>query len=378
MPSQQNHKKPTEPGASNAAEFALIAGCGCALLPLVATLGVLLGAYIGQISAGDDGATVGFIAGGLVGGLVGLVLWIAALRKSRHRSAIEAGRRRQEAESQRQVEEARHLEQLASIRREKEEDQRRRHEEHARQVKERKRQDEERRLQDEERRRQDEEAQRRNRIANLTRDAATLPGQLLAEYQRAVGSLASAEKALEVARSHRRGRAYTPFWEAVEYAFSELQNHGSQIGRVHQWMDQYSRTINELTSGDAGADSLGPGLPAGLERISTVSAYESLAKRLEQEVYSAQQDFEFASIYEQRRTTSAIVIGFGSLTRAVSIVGMQVRELTESLSESTNEVRVALARTSGLLSGSAESAPIGSVGRAVLEIERNLDRMARG
>ena len=70
-------------------------------------------------------------------------------------------------------------------------------------------------------------------------------------------------------------------------------------------------------------------------------------------VYQAQKLPTFAQIWEQRRTTAAVVAGFSNLETAVSRLGSSlsgsIRSLSESLSASSSRVDASVKQMSGSL-----------------------------
>jgi hypothetical protein len=61
---------------------------------------------------------------------------------------------------------------------------------------------------------------------------------------------------------------------------------------------------------------IGP-LPDGITASNVAAVGQTLADRVTQQARLAQSDFQFASIFEQRRTTATVIQGFGSVSEAV-------------------------------------------------------------
>ena len=74
-----------------------------------------------------------------------------------------------------------------------------------------------------------------------------------------------------------------------------------------------------------------PAFPIHLAQIKTIGVGEKLASALGETVYKAQKDQHFSVIWEQRRTTAAVIMGFRNLDEAVGgmskVLARSVRDL---------------------------------------------------
>lgn len=127
-------------------------------------------------------------------------------------------------------------------------------------------------------------------------------------------SLDAASRALDEAVSEHRERAFGPFWDAIETAaaaLAEYQHGTKEIGAIAQ---EYYKELEHRTHTFPPFPYIASDLPIADESV----------KRFKQVVRMGQTDFEFANIWEHRKTRETIKTGFGSLEAAVRQVGSSV------------------------------------------------------
>lgn len=134
-----------------------------------------------------------------------------------------------------------------------------------------------------------------------------------------------AQKALDDAEVNFRAGAYSPFWDAVEKATSELGLFSENLAELSsnlkaylQWVPLYHRTPPEF-----------PVTSEELEKLHKIGAENALAKRLSAIVSNAQRDYQFASIFEQRKAQKILVAGFENFADAMNNVGSQISNQIE-------------------------------------------------
>jgi hypothetical protein len=142
-------------------------------------------------------------------------------------------------------------------------------------------------------------------------------------------------------------RAFSPFWEAIEAAYGNLGGYTAAARRIENAASRHAHQIAELVA--AGGD---PGLLAQFPvRVDTARVERTLSAATEELgrlVYQAQKDPVFAQIWEQRRTTAAVVAGFVNLEQAVkgmrSAISSSLQSLASALEQSGREVHLELDR----------------------------------
>ena len=116
------------------------------------------------------------------------------------------------------------------------------------------------------------------------------------------------ETSLKRAQQLFSERAYTPFWDSIEDAVELLREFDERVTYINQSAKEYYANLE-------GREHTFPAFPLRSEDLPNLNA---LMKRLAERIAEAQRDFQFSSIFEQRRTTSAIVTGFRNTQEAIT------------------------------------------------------------
>ena len=120
--------------------------------------------------------------------------------------------------------------------------------------------------------------------------------------------LEQAEISIEQAQKLFKERAFTPFWDSIEDAVENLRQFDRRVGIINESAKEYYSHLS-------GREHTFPAFPVKSEELPNP---ESLMKHLSERIAEAQRDFQFSSIFEQRRTTSAIVTGFRNTQEAIT------------------------------------------------------------
>ena len=138
-----------------------------------------------------------------------------------------------------------------------------------------------------------------------------------------------AEDSLNQALQLFKERAYTPFWDSIENAVESLRQFDKRVNYINQSANEYYASLE-------GREHTYPAFPLRSEDLPNPNA---LIKRLAERIAEAQRDFQFASIFEQRRTTSAIVAGFRNTQEAINSLR---NDIVSSLSDLQNSLESGL------------------------------------
>jgi hypothetical protein len=147
-------------------------------------------------------------------------------------------------------------------------------------------------------------------ISNSTDSAARLP--VVAR---------SAETSLDRAEAEFKEGAFAPFWDAVEDAANDLARFDLIVRGLIQNFNEYKAESPNL-------DSPPPPFEVGVHVLPDASR---TADRMRGIVRRAQKNFEFATIYEQRKTNQLLVAGFSSLAHAINDLGNLIDSSLQSL-----------------------------------------------
>ncbi len=172
------------------------------------------------------------------------------------------------------------------------------------------------------------EARRRGRAPPLARSSVEA-------FESLPQLLVRAEQEFDAAETAMDERAFAPFWEAVERGAGCLGSFDSAIQTIRKNAAEY----RELSKGLAGARS---SFPISAESIDAMAASSRTAGRMHVVVGMGQRDFQFATIYEQRRTNQILIAGFSTLGAALQGLGhrleLSIQEVRNSIDEMSDSV----------------------------------------
>lgn len=129
------------------------------------------------------------------------------------------------------------------------------------------------------------------------------------------------------------------FWDEVEMAANHLAQYEFHLQNLNDKVIEYRSKSQQL-------DSNVQAFPVSIKALPDSS---NVAHRFRAVVRKAQKNFQFVSIYEQRKTNKLLVAGFSSLGEAIGGLGERLdnslQQLTSSLSQANdlvlNELRQA-------------------------------------
>lgn len=148
------------------------------------------------------------------------------------------------------------------------------------------------------------------------------------------GEITNAESAIDEAEREFTEGAFAPFWDAIERAVNSLARF--DLG-VQQLLGQFNNCKNEIRRLEAAPQTV-------QFDVKAIPDAADASTRLQKMVHRAQKDFQFATIYEQRKTNQLLVAGFSSLGQALSIMNDRITSsidaLSDSMADSINELMV--------------------------------------
>ena len=122
--------------------------------------------------------------------------------------------------------------------------------------------------------------------------------------------LKMADISLNLADRRFRDRAFAPFWDEIEDAARYLARFKESNGQLSETMSEYQHMVRQYKA-------VAPPFPIQPQSYGDLVLAETTAERLGPIVSSAQRDFQFAMIYEQRKTNQIVVAGFTNLGSAL-------------------------------------------------------------
>jgi hypothetical protein len=146
----------------------------------------------------------------------------------------------------------------------------------------------------------------------------------------------SAEESLDTAEQNYKEGVFAPFWDAVERAVNEMAEINSLVMTIKSAADAYADKIVHCS------EPCIP-FPVSSSAINKIGSLRETEVRLRKIVRQAQANFQFASIYEQRKTNELIAGGFRDLQDAIYNIG-------SSIAFSVNDLQYGVDRISDLIS----------------------------
>jgi hypothetical protein len=119
--------------------------------------------------------------------------------------------------------------------------------------------------------------------------------------------LKRADSLLDVAEKEFDSRAFGPFWDAIEQAAVE-------VGQYRDGLDDLAKEAEWYQERLRGKDHTFPGWQQAMVPIGSP---DGILARFRAVVRSGQTDFEFANIFEHRRTRQVLIAGFEHLGDAL-------------------------------------------------------------
>jgi len=161
--------------------------------------------------------------------------------------------------------------------------------------------------------------------------------------------LLSSEELLDVAENEFRESVFSPFWDSIERALHKLGAVNSNVGEITTNSARYRDLATKL-------DTKPPPFPVDPEAAKRLAIANGTARRLQKIVRTAQANFQFATIYEQRRTNAILVEGFTTLESAISGLGPRLDEGFARLASEAAASRDAAEEQAASIKGAVEAA----------------------
>lgn len=120
---------------------------------------------------------------------------------------------------------------------------------------------------------------------------------------------------IDAMKTHRQNHALSPFWESVEGGLISIAAYLASIRQIIDLSNAHHEACTAYRK-NGGVSSQLPAFPIAASTVDVRAALER-KRQLDEIIYQAQTDYEFATIFEQRRTTTAVIVGFRDLNSAI-------------------------------------------------------------
>jgi len=125
--------------------------------------------------------------------------------------------------------------------------------------------------------------------------------------------------------------AFAPFWDSIEAATNEL-------ARFEQLLQQYEHQADQYMNLAKAVDPASATVPVVLGSNDHLAIATDVAKRLSDLLGRAQRNFQFAMIFEQRRTNKLLFEGFTTLADALREIPRVIEESVARVVQSTERL----------------------------------------
>lgn len=153
--------------------------------------------------------------------------------------------------------------------------------------------------------------------------------------------LGTAEGFLDEAEHEFNDGAFAPFWDAIERAAFDLATFNNNIELLGRKAQDYRRNTELLEQKrrafTGGAGRLADAPPSFELGIRDFPDPTLPVERMRSIVRQAQKDFQFATIYEQRKANQLLVSGFSTLGLALSELQDRLESSLDGLASSVSE-----------------------------------------
>ena len=172
---------------------------------------------------------------------------------------------------------------------------------------------------------------RNNYIANQKKVRARL-GECIIQTNKILSYLPAkikdAEACLDRAVLEFAEGAFTPFWDAIESSTKSIASYDADIQQIRCYLDEF-RSVSKCLEYDI------PELNINFESIASPSV---TIDKISCMVRIAQKNFQFATIYEQRKTNLLLTEGFTSLAQALNDMSYKITSSIYDLSQTVYDL----------------------------------------
>ncbi|MCI5168601.1 MAG: hypothetical protein D3903_21535 [Candidatus Electrothrix sp. GM3_4] len=142
------------------------------------------------------------------------------------------------------------------------------------------------------------------------------------KYRDTTKRITTAEDCLNQAESEFKARAFSPFWDQIENAANNITIHQKHIDFIN---DAAIKCKMELVNIESDIPVF------KLPENSLPDAHPTI-NRMQSIIRKAQKDFQFATIFEQRRTSILLTNGVGTLAAAIDTLDRTIEYSLSNLS----------------------------------------------
>jgi len=159
---------------------------------------------------------------------------------------------------------------------------------------------------------------------SLSESTVTLLGSFEEIVRRLPGTLTLVSESVKQAEQEYRENAFAPYWDAVEQATRHLGSFNGDVQLLSQNTQKYYTTLNNRIHTFPSIRTLSDCVPDATPVLI----------ELRRVVRMGQTNYQFATIWEQRKTREVLIAGFHTLGEAIDNLGSTVEKSISQLGDS--------------------------------------------
>ena len=203
----------------------------------------------------------------------------------------------------------------------------------------------------EEARKEAEQQQREQARKGLEAQIGAAAREAVDSYARLPGWLKSAQDSRGEAERHFANGAFSPFWQSIEASYQDIGEYLKVVDRISTLSTQYVQQVRSYRQ-SYGSSASFPPFPVNKDDVKLTRVASDFEQNLGKVVYEAQREPTFAMIWEQRRNTAVLIMGFQTLGQAIG--GMRA-ELARGFGSLQSAIEQSPAAVSASVSGLSSS-----------------------
>ncbi len=167
----------------------------------------------------------------------------------------------------------------------------------------------------------------------IYRNLVDICNNSLSTFELMASQLHDAEIFLDSAEVDFKDGAFSPFWDLIQKATMCLGRFDDGVHATEKNLKHYPEIARKL-------ESTPPKFPISNDSIRALKVVNSTTFRLKEIVRQAQCNFQFAAIYEQRKTNQLLTLGFQNLAQAIDGIGARITSSIDELSHQILQLAV--------------------------------------
>jgi hypothetical protein len=144
-------------------------------------------------------------------------------------------------------------------------------------------------------------------------------------------------------------RAFAPFWDSIEKATKQLAHFDDNLKNFKFESSRYTQLVTRF-------EGVPPEFSVSPQSVARLEVARETAKHMKATVRKAQCDFQFATIYEQRKTNKILIAGFTNFAQALEGMGDRISASIDSLSGLVSDLSESICDIHERMGEMAESA----------------------